>query len=197
MSTMSPEWHDLLFAVRRCIRYHRKREHFFDMWGKWTSGLNIIFGSTAAASVVSASGFLTPHYEGSAKLVGAIAGVIVAIISTVDVIVGSSTTARDHSDLARRFIDLERDMTMVSVESEAALREFIAKRLTIEADEPDVMRMLDVMCHNDVARAEGQPNEHMFKIGWFKRRFAQVVNFDVQGLKSLPPGSPARKQLPA
>jgi len=176
MTDLESRSHELLFGVRRSVRYHRRRARFFDMWGKWTNGLNIIFGSTAAAALV-----------GSRAVLGAIAAGLVAVVSTVDIIIGTSSVARDHTDLARRFIELEREMALAKAHSEDQLREFTGKRLAIEADEPDIMGMLDVLCHNDLAKAEGQPRDHLYKVGWLKRLLSQIVNFDTDGLKALPP----------
>lgn len=179
MST-DEKWRGLLFGVRRSVRYHRRRSRFFGLTGKWANALNVVFGSTAAASLM-AHGHM--HDYGAP-----IASLLVVLVSTADLVVGSSDRARDHSDLARRFIYLESEMVQ-SPESEDALRGFGAKRLAIEADEPHILKALDVLCHNELAKAMGYGDDQIFPVGWVKRRLAQFVSFDMTGAKpkALPP----------
>lgn len=175
--SLSSDWYQLLFGIRRSVRYHRRRSRFFDKWGKWTNALNIILGSTAVASTIALSG--------SASRCGRIvrfAGAIVAIVSTIDILISSSVAARNHSDLARRFVELEREMSTVNQQTMERLVDLKGKRLAIEADEPDIMRILDVMCHNDLVLADGGPSQQIYEISWFKRRLSQFVNFDTHNL---------------
>lgn len=173
----SRDWSDLLFGVRRSVRYHRRREHFFDTWGKWTNGLNIVFGSAAAGAFLSHARAITP-----------VLALLVVLTSTVDVIVGSATAARKHSDLARRFIEIETAMVLCPAGTGEDIARFTAQRLAVEADEPPVMRMLDILCHNELAMASGNDDSAIYRVGWFRRRLAHVVNFDTQDLKTIAPG---------
>lgn len=42
---MDVEFHDLLFGVRRSIRYHARRIVFFDALYKWTQAGAVVTGS--------------------------------------------------------------------------------------------------------------------------------------------------------
>jgi hypothetical protein len=161
----------LLFGVRRSVRYHRRRERFFDAWGKFTSAVNVIFGSAAVTAILGSH----PH-------LGIAAGIVVAVMSTVDLVVGSSTSARNHSDLARRFIELEAKIERAS--ADASLAEFKEGRLEIEGDEPPVLRTLDAICHNELAKSMGR-DDQIYKVGFFRRRLAQFISFDTSNLRPL------------
>ena len=49
------------------------------------------------------------------------------------------------------------------------------ERLSIEAEEPPVKRILDVICHNDLARSMGLDREEMWRVKWYQRWVAQFV----------------------
>lgn len=167
-------WDDLLFAVRRSVRYHHRRMRFFDLVGKWANGLSIVFGSAAVASILG-----DDH-----KVAATGAALLIVVVQTIDLIIGSSKVARDHSDLARRFVVLEAEMAKAH-QSPETLKGFEVKRLEIEGDEPPIMRMLDVLCHNELAKAQGSPDGDLYRVTWLKRRLAQFISFDTHGLKRL------------
>ena len=60
--------------------------------------------------------------------------------------------ARQHNDLAREFIGLERDLVRVGDVTPERLAELTARRLDIEAAEPPILRVLDAMCHRATDR---------------------------------------------
>lgn len=161
-----------------------------------TNFLNVLFGSTAVASAISASELLGPGGPKIAKLVGILAAVLVTVVSTIDLVVDTSTASRNYSDLAKRFIDLEREITLAEPMSEKTLREFGAKRLMIEGDEPPIMRMLDILCQNELLLAMGYPKTDTWKVGWVKRRLAQVIDFDTEKVEKVKTKGP-KAGLPA
>ena len=69
----------LLFGVRRSIRYHSRRQMFFDRFHKVTSGINIVFGSAALMTILAKS----------PSEITAAAALVVTLFSTVDLVVGS------------------------------------------------------------------------------------------------------------
>lgn len=132
---LGTSWDDLLFRVQRAARYHRRRMRLFDRVGKWASGLSVVFSSAAMASLLPAESYDT---------LAALAALVVVIVQTFDLTIGSSKAAREHSELARRYVALEAQMVQLEAHSPKALAAFEAKRLMIEADEPPVpSTMLD------------------------------------------------------
>src|ERR1700722_15874745 len=143
---LESDWNKLMFGVRRSIRYHLNRRQFFERWGKWTNFLLIISGSTVIALAS----------EGGAKknISTAAVGAVVAILSSIDLVVGFATKARDYHDLMKAFSALEREMTKAEQHlTQQKLAEFTNKRLSIEEDEPPTLRVLDMYCHNELCLA--------------------------------------------
>ncbi len=163
------EHHDLLFDVRRSIRYHNRRRAFFDRFNLLSSAVSVIFGSATILAVLSATG---------TKEHAIWAAAIVTILSTVNLVVGTARMARLHHDLARRFIDLEKAIVTKNDCTPEDVRGFAARRLEIEADEPPPLVVLDAICYNEVARSMGYEKDRFLKIRWYQRLLAQFI--DVQ-----------------
>ena len=98
---------------------------------------------------------------------------------SIDLVVGTASAAHLHYDLSRQFIELERQMELAARPIDAqSLAKFTARRLEVEADEPPVLRVLDAMCHNELARAMGSERSHFARIRFYQRWLAHF--FDVQ-----------------
>lgn len=138
------EHHGLLFDVRRSVRYHNRRRAFFDRMSMLNTAISLVFGSAAAASVL-----------GDRTILAVSSGLIVTVCSSIDLVVGSAQKARLHYDLARRFIELEKQLVAMSPEDSSALCALKQTRLSIEADEPPVYRALDLLCRNEQLAADG------------------------------------------
>ena len=52
------EYVDLQFGVRRSIRYHKRRQQWFEFWATFTSGMSALFGSAAIFSLFTTAGNL-------------------------------------------------------------------------------------------------------------------------------------------
>ncbi|EQD38228.1 hypothetical protein B2A_11552 [mine drainage metagenome] len=79
---------------------------------------------------------------------------IVAVASTIDLVVGTATMSRTHAELRRRFlmlqVQLERSPESPGI---SEIQEWKGDRLIIEADEPPIYVALDLLCENEVATA--------------------------------------------
>lgn len=101
------------------------------------------------------------------------------MLSAADLVLGSSRKAWLHSDLARKFFDLEREIEKSRGDvTEALIVEMKDRRLAIEADEPPILRVLDTLCHNELMRAMGYPRDQQIPVGFWQRLFASF--FDLQ-----------------
>ena len=49
-------------------------------------------------------------------------------------------------------------------------------RLDIEIEEPPPLRILDLICHNELCRAMGYDESHQVKIKWYQRILCQIVD---------------------
>jgi hypothetical protein len=171
------EWHDLLFAVRRSIRYHIRRRRFFETWHLGTMAVALIFSSAAVASVL---GLQDEHNR-----LGAWLAAVVAVVTSLELVIGTSRKARLHDDLARRFIVVEKAMILVGEPDAVSLRAFTAERLGIEADEPPIYRVLDVMCRNELMRAMGYRPEQLSPVTWLQRRLAHFMDYGEHKLRDV------------
>ena len=156
---------DLLFGVRRSIRYHIRRCRFFDRLNKTTKVLTAFAGS---ATLISAISKLGDEWT-------IVFAAFVAIFATIDLVFSTSQSARNYQDLSRRFIQLEKKIYTMKPEDLEALT---AERLDIEADEPPPLRVLDSICHNELRRAMGFGPDGDVRIRWYQRWFAQF--FDIR-----------------
>lgn len=160
-------FHKLLFGVRRSIRYHNRRRLFFDRLNKFATFFSALAGTATVASVLAKLGQ-------SWTLGFALA---VAVLSAVDLVVGTAKSARLHNDLSKRFIDLEKTINETGPKTDEALINLINMRLDIEKDEPPPLKILDSMCHNELLRALGYDSSNFVKIKWYQRLFSNF--FDI------------------
>lgn len=160
------ERHNLLFDTQRSIRYHTRRRAFFDRLDQMTNMLSVIFGSAAVFGV------LEKDYQALAL----VAAAVVTVTSAINLVLGSAQRARAHADFSRRYVALERRLSCEPKCDDALLRDVRAERLCIEAEEPPVLHVLNVICHNEQMRAMGYPRKQWAPVRWWQALFAQVVD---------------------
>lgn len=147
----------LLFSVRRSIRYHDRRRAFFELMHRVSSVFMVLLASSVFLDLLG-NAVQRPIWLITIAL-------IAAMLGALDIIVGFARSATLHHDFKRRFVQLEIEITQA--ETEKALRDIQIERLRIEQDEPPVYRALDLLCHNEVARADGVTNPSDFaEVKW-------------------------------
>ncbi|MEI4262814.1 hypothetical protein [Roseovarius sp. D0-M9] len=160
------QWHEISCHLQRSVRYHRARERFFESWSNGISVLSLLAGSSVVVSILAEC----PQWIALAS------GGIVAALQAFDQVFRLGAKARDHNSLAGEFLALERILVMKDAPSLDDIRELRAEILTIEAREPPVRRYLDLICHNQVARAMG--SDDIEQLSWSQRTFAQFLSGD-------------------
>lgn len=173
------EWDALLFGVQCSIRYHTRRQAFFQHWHDRVTAISVLFSSAAIVAVFSSSERLFGIPKDWSEAAVVIVAAIVSFTSTMDLVVGTTARASQHHDLARRWIGLERKMCRATNQDAPTLARFLAKRLAIEADEPPPLQVLHSICYNDLCRARALCTE--IPLTWWQRRFA-----DYRDLGTLP-----------
>ena len=154
------------------MRYHVRRRGFYERTHAGVLFLALVFGSATIAAFSAEFGKDWPLWL---KLLPA---ALASVLSAADLIFGSSRKAWLHADLARPFIDLERELARTRGEvAEALIAETADRRLSIEADEPPVLRVLDTLCHNELTRAMGYPRDQQIRVAFWQRLCAPF--FDV------------------
>lgn len=159
--------HELLFGVRRSVRYHGRRRAFFDRFNLLVNAVVLVMGSATVYGVLKAG-----HEH-----VALIAAGIVTALSAINLAGGSARQALLHRDLARNFIALERKIVAAPIPDQAMLAAWTTERLEIEEDEPPKLHVLDCICHNDLMRAMGYSPKEFARVGWLQRMLANVCDF--------------------
>jgi len=151
MTNKQQAYDSLLFSVRRSRRYHVKRQEFFDYYSKLSRFITAIIGIGAVVSLLS-------KLDTTIQLT---ITAIVALAATADLVLNLSDKARRHYDLARQFINLEKDMlkTPPNEVTEQQIIHYKTTRLDIESNEPPKKAILDIICHNELVKAMGIQNE--------------------------------------
>lgn len=160
-------WEGLLFDIRRSVRYHNRRRAFYDRLDQFTNVISLIFGSTAIYSTLA----------DISNIWAVLSGAVVTIFSAINLVVGSSQRSRSHFDFAKSFVELETKMIAIVAPTEQQLREITAQRLSIEKDEPPVLRVLDCICYNEQLLAMDFSTDQMIKISFFQRMVAQFFDW--------------------
>ncbi|MBC6437034.1 MAG: hypothetical protein GDA52_02580 [Rhodobacteraceae bacterium] len=170
---MEHDLHDVICRIQRSIRYHKARERFFRFWSGLAGMLCLLAGSAVVVSILA---------QGPGWLALG-CGAVVAVAQAAEAVLGWSGKASAHSGFASEFAALERTMALLPETDARTLKNIGAEILRIEAREPPIYRYLDLICHNQVARAIGSDDvEHL---AWWQRTFAHIL-----------PGASAMETLP-
>lgn len=155
-----------LWGVQRSVRYHARRQIFFDRWRRVTSFLSLLLGSAAAAAVMGQIG----HHVALGM------GFAVAILSAFDLVVNTAEMARKHAELGRRFIKLEASILADEDPSKETVNAWCGERLDIESDEPPTYKALNLLCENEQAIATATPR--WVKLHWWQRLTAHINHWE-------------------
>jgi hypothetical protein len=169
---LSDEQYGLLFGVRRSVRYHDRRRAFYERCHQVTSVLTILM----AGSVLFELG-KTGEVAGWLKAIS----VLAALMAALDMVVGYAKRAINHGGLRERFALLEIAMIDGGIDEDTWLKHQ-RERLMIEKDEPPIYKVLDLLCHNELAEAEGYKRsdspECFFTANWWQRFTSQIFRWE-------------------
>lgn len=147
LADLPRDWARERFAVQRSIRYHLRRQDFYDAWNNLTNAAAILLGGATVAALAQKLPF--------ASLLSVLFPILITVFATLNLVWGTTRRARLHNSLYRRYVELERKMLAAPDASERTLRAMRGERVAIEADEPPTMFVISVLCHNEVVRATG------------------------------------------
>ncbi|HHW4673886.1 hypothetical protein [Xylella fastidiosa] len=112
---------ELLWGVQKSQRYHSCRMAFFDRCNTLSSFISLL----GASAVIASFGKYTAEWM---ALAGA---VTVTIATSINLVAGTAQMARTHSDLRRRFSQLERDIVKHPDATQEQVSAWTAQRLEI------------------------------------------------------------------
>lgn len=176
--SLEDEEYGLRWGVSRSIRYHERREAFFESADAIVNVLNLLSGSAAVVGLLRA-------WSGTFLLVPA---ALVAFISFINLTMRSSQMASLHAGLKQRFVDLLRQIIESPSINADHLRHFKAARLAIEKDEPTIYRVVDCLAYNEMLCAEGyslaenDDCKYFIEIPAYMRLSANLIRWDTSRL---------------
>ncbi len=134
---------DLLFGVRRSIRYHDRRERFFGLLHRLVAFLWIFAGSYLA--------YTYSDINESQNTTYLVLTLVLVAISAADLVWGFATKMALHQQLRYEFSNLE--TAIVTDSDDSRCNEYKSRRTAIESREPPKLHALDILCHNEVVAA--------------------------------------------
>ena len=171
------EYAELLFAVRRSVRYHRYRERFFDRVHQFGALATAFAGS---ATVVTLLAELPPRWT----WVRLLAASVTALASATDLVFGPARAARRHDFLAVSFLTLEQDLIRATTSlTPEALVGLQTRRLDLEATEPTVYRVLDAICHDELVTALGIDASERSNVTRWQRLWRHLIDVRADRLR--------------
>lgn len=152
-----------LYRIEYSIRYHQRRESFFDWWDKFAKAIAVLGGAATVVSVV--------HVDAIRLAIAA----AITVTSTLSLVFGFSQKARQHFDLRKRYGQLEAEVLESDIVDSVLLSKWNGKIALIEADEPPPLAALVQISQNDVTRSRGQ-HDHIHPVGFWRSAFANIFN---------------------
>ena len=151
------ERHSVLYRVELSVLYHLRRERFFDLSDKLAKVMSVIGGSAVIARVLPPNALT-------------IVAVLITASSAVSLVFGLSDKAKRHSELAKNFRRLEGEIHGKGAKTftDADVAVWNGKIRELEANEPASLSTLVILCQNDLAIAQNQP-EKLKKVGLLRK----------------------------
>ena len=173
-----------LFGVRKSVRYHQRRQAFHEWWNTVIIALSFACSASAMAEWSA---------EWRQLLIGA-----TSFLLMLNWVVGLTRRANAHAKLGQRFASLEQDMVPFEknrdLEAENEER-FRRRRLEIEADEPAKMRVMDILCHNELCEA-AYPDHSIYPVAAWRRWLGHFIDIG-EGETDGQPSSARRRDASA
>ncbi len=158
-----PQW-AIDFAVAKSIRYHAYRRAFWQALDRWTKILTIVTGTGVLIS-----------YLKDAPTISGILAAAVALMSSLDLVLGFSSNERQHDDLYRAFSLLAQDIADCDQPSRETIAKWRRRRLEIEMNEPTAMDWLERRCCAEEARARGAKVDALWMLPPWQIRLSQFA----------------------
>lgn len=174
MKSFDDEFEDLLWRIERSIRYHERRQGFFEQSDRVISALSLLLSSGA---------FIALMKEIPATIAG-VALVLLSILAYMHMVMQCANTAAKHSALKHRFVHLIPKIQGLETGDRNGLRLITKEVLEIESDEPTPFRVVDLLSHNELLLAKGLNQDDFFVIPWHKRVLANWLRWETNSIRS-------------
>lgn len=158
--------YELLYDIRRSIRYHRKRRRHFERWTAISQVSSLLLGAATVGTLIKEVSTWAPI----------VLAATVTTISVISVVGRLADKARLHAELARSFSELKRRIVGQITWSAQDVANWKEEILRIEEDEPPIKQVLNCMADNDERRKMGVAPELFADIDPLQRFFAQFFD---------------------
>ncbi len=176
--TAPDKYYKTLYGVRRSIRYHQRRRSYFEFLNNCIMFWHIVAGSS---TVVFLFGNISQW--GGAGIAGSS-----ALLAALNLVLGIPRRMTWHATLSQKFAQLEHDMSPfednLTIDPTVESR-FRQKRLEIEADEPPKLRVIDLLCHNELVQST-YTHDKVYDIGLIRWIVGHVIDLEVGGIVDKP-----------
>jgi len=166
--------HELLFGVRRSIQYHNRRKGFYNQFNLLTNAFAIIGGSGMALQMLQ---------QTNNAWAATASGMFIVITSTVNLVVNTTHKANQHHNIAQQFIALEKQI-ITAQQPIININQWQSTKLTIEANEPPILQVLDTICHNDLLRRMGYNDSFQVQVSFIQRLLSNIIDITPHKLKA-------------
>lgn len=171
---MQEELVKLIFGANKSLRYLAKRRAFFDALHRTSMALSFVGGSAALVALIG-------DQTTAAKLVA----VFLTLNAMFDLAIGYSARARAYDELYRRWSNLLAEITREGSPDDDKIRDWLAERVHIQSDEPTPISVLNIVCHNEEAVAQGYEDDHVYRVWWWQRWAKQLLSLPPNRFRSL------------
>jgi len=175
MQNVSDRHHEVLYQLRLSERYHHRRVRFFDLCDTWIKALSVIGGASAVAIL---RGGENPSTTAISIMFA------ISLLNTLGLVFGITNKARVHTDLARKYFDIEAALVKNVSPSLEYLAETVSKIRVIESQEPPSLGALVTICQNELARQDGC-EEDVVPVPPYKRLLAHFFDFEAPKPKKV------------
>ena len=161
-----------LFHVRRSVKYHDRRNRFFENVLNGSMFVALIGG---VAFIVLGLGMFSAQEMEMTRL---IPGIITSMATAFALLSKSTMKSNLHNQLKARFIHLRQEMERNRDCTSGQVAEWTAQRLAIEVEEPPINRIVDAMCHNEVTYSMGHTEaQHYVRVRFWHRLFGPFTRY--------------------
>ena len=179
------QFDDLYFAVRRSVKYHDYRQRHFKFWVDAFTFLSIVLGMLTIYLFAYGDKLVTtaqmPMYL---KLAPAVA---ITVINSLILVFRLGDKAQLHMSLRVGFQNVSAYLKNLEVENAItrnAVAEGYKRRAEIEVDEPKILRVLDVRCHNETNQSMGFTHNY-YEVRWYQKLFSKYFDIGPIAFKKI------------
>lgn len=169
--------HEVRFDLTANIAYHAIREQFFVRMYRLLTGLQILLGTSAVATLMQK----WPTTSILLLLISALAGVVLLVIDP-------SGSARDHRMFRTRLHAVLATLEEAG-ESIEQLRKARAEATRIAGEAPPAFRAVSAIAYNTAVNATYREEEaaaYRYKVGFWQRFFANIFPMRGTNFRPLP-----------